>query len=315
MEEIDSLKSHICIQPTWKIDSGYQDLNKSIKFSSSKSCSLEDLVQIESCVHLSSNEVDEPFSIIVKLEKSATYLISGFSVVSEARIIECFGELGEYCCTVHADYMDDFEGCAVYSASSELPLSSEITLKFAKMKHENKMWLYGLMFSVEQATAPQMSVAGINLLNVNQILKDSSRPLSEKAESCKKFLQQCSSTSSSVKVPDPQILMKMLEGEYRKSFGETSRNLSKCISNILPFLANKPSEKPDDSCAGENNQPSEVVQVNSEKCEQFSSRQYIDQRFEELEQKLTDKIDEKFKELEITQNQKLDTIIKLLERR
>ncbi|XP_022187842.2 uncharacterized protein LOC111046570 [Nilaparvata lugens] len=312
MEEIDFLKPYVITQQTWKIDSGCPELKNSLKFSLSKSCSLEELVQIESCVHLSTNETDEPFSIKVKLEASSSHLIKGFSVVSEARIIECFGELGEYCCTVHAEYMDDFEGCAVYSASSELPLSSEVTLKFAKMKHENEMWLYGLMFSVEQITAPPMSVAGINLLNVNQILKDSSRPLSEKAESCKRFLQQCSSTSSNVKVPDPQILMKMMEGEYRKSFGETSRNLSKCISNILPFLANKPNEKVNDSCVSETTEVSKVCETNEK---QTNSRQYIDQRFEELEQRLNEKIDEKFKELEINQNQKLDTIIKLLEKR
>lgn len=47
----------------------------------------------------------------------------------KARIIEIYGPSNEYFTTCHADYIDDFEDCAVYMAETTITPSPEILIK------------------------------------------------------------------------------------------------------------------------------------------------------------------------------------------
>lgn len=343
--ELDcAVKNSISTYCTWNLDSGCQDLKATIKFSDKPSYGLEDIVQVETCVHMcwcGPNFV--PCKITVELDKKFPYVITRFDTISEARIIECYGRCEEYLSTVHGEHMDDFEGCTVYSSSSELPPSQEVTLKFARMKHNNKMWLYGLLFTIEQVSAPQLKVAGINLSNVNDKLKGTSRPLSDKAEHCKKLLQQCGNSIDNCGSIDPQVLLKMFEGEYLKPLGESSKSLSKCLMRLIPFImsktegetvgasdtdvdkdveriviptnstdAIKSSVIPSSSICNNNN-----IHVNNCNMEDYikTMKDYVDKRINDMEEMLTNKLEQRLRDIELAQNSKLDAIMKLLEKK
>ncbi|XP_075216006.1 uncharacterized protein LOC142321637 [Lycorma delicatula] len=340
MELECSLKNGVLINCSWVVDSGCQDLKNAVKFSSKHSYDLEDVVQVESCVHLSfTGPKAVPCKIYVKLDKKSQFVITRIDTVSEARIIECYGNYEEYTNTVHAEHMDDFEGCSVYSASSMLPPTQEVTLKFARMKNENSMWLYGLMFTVKQIALPEVKIAGINLSNVNSILKESSRPISEKAEHCKKLLQQCGSSIDNSGAIDPHVLIKMFEGEYLKPLGETSRSMSKCLMRLIPFVMNKAEQQTLVSTGSDNiykdteqtvtatvttspnlinnHKNNNVHIISNGNIDDYIKimKDYIDKRINDMEEMLTNKLEKRLNDIEIAQNSKLDAIMKLLEQK
>lgn len=47
----------------------------------------------------------------------------------QARIVELFGSCGEYLVTLTAEYIDDFEDCAVYMADCNVKPSRELLIK------------------------------------------------------------------------------------------------------------------------------------------------------------------------------------------
>lgn len=142
--------------------------------------------------------------------------------------------------------------------------------------------------------------SSINFQSVNDILKEAKVPLSENAEKCKSFLQAHGGAldNTQSKMPNAETLMKMLEAGYLQPLGETGKNMSKCISNFVPFLTKDVEGKVDSSSSS---QQSDVLML----------KDYIDQRFSRLESKI-DRFEQKMKELEIRQNEKLDCIIALL---
>lgn len=142
--------------------------------------------------------------------------------------------------------------------------------------------------------------SSINFQSVNDILKEAKVPLSENAEKCKSFLQAHGGAldSTQSKMPNAETLVKMLEAGYLQPLGETGKNMSKCISNFVPFLTRDVESKAD---SGSSAQQSDVLVL----------KNYIDQRFSQLESKI-DRFEQKIKELEIRQNEKLDFIIALL---
>lgn len=144
--------------------------------------------------------------------------------------------------------------------------------------------------------------SSINFQSVNDILKEAKVPLSENAEKFKSFLQAHGGAldmdNTQSKMPNAETLVKMLEAGYLQPLGETGKNMSKCISNFVPFLARDVESKVDSSSSA---QQSDVLVL----------KNYIDQRFSQLESKI-DRFEQKMKELEIRQNEKLDCIIALL---
>lgn len=150
--------------------------------------------------------------------------------------------------------------------------------------------------------------SSINFQSVNDILKEAKVPLSENAEKCKSFLQAYGGALDNTqlalksKMPSAETLVKMLEAGYLQPLGETGKNMSKCISNFVPFLTRDVERKVDSSSSDSSSaQQSEVLVL----------KNYIDQRVSQLENKI-DRFEQKMKELEIRQNEKLDCIIALL---
>lgn len=146
--------------------------------------------------------------------------------------------------------------------------------------------------------------SSINFQSVNDILKEAKVPLSENAEKCKSFLQAYGGALDNTqlalksKLLSPQTLVKMFDAGYLQPLGETGKNMSKCISNFVPFLT-RDVDTSSSSTSGA--QPSDVVVLQN----------YINQRFSQLESKI-DRFEQNMKELEIRQNEKLDCIIALL---
>lgn len=142
--------------------------------------------------------------------------------------------------------------------------------------------------------------SSINFQSVNDILKEAKVPLSENAEKCKSFLQAHGGAldNAQSKMPNAETLVRMLEAGYLQPLGETGKNMSKCISNFVPFLTKDVEGKVDSSSSS---QQSDVIML----------KDYIDQRFSRLESKI-DRFEQKMKMLEIRQNEKLDYIIAFL---
>nr|CAD7263507.1 unnamed protein product [Timema shepardi] len=136
-----------------------------------------------------------------------------------ARVIETHGKFGEYLNTTSAEFIDEFNDMAVYMA--DIPIaqpSSECSLKFARLKNADQMWLYGIHLTIQKVTTPAQTEACVNFQHVNRLLKESTHQLTEKAEKCKRFLQLYGSDTNpskdALKRLDPQMLLKMFESQY-----------------------------------------------------------------------------------------------------
>lgn len=180
--------------------------------------------------------------------------------------------------------------------------------QFQKTKHEDSLWVYGINIQLCQIKCSTPGLSSINFQSVNDILKDAKVPLSENAEKCKSFLQAYGGTLDNTqlalksKMPNAQTLVKMLEAGYLQPLGETGKNMSKCISNFVPFLARDVENKADSSSSGASSaQQSDVLVL----------KNYIDQRFSQLESRIG-RFEQTIKELELRQNERLDCIIALL---
>uniref|UniRef100_A0A1B6JV12 Uncharacterized protein n=1 Tax=Homalodisca liturata TaxID=320908 RepID=A0A1B6JV12_9HEMI len=311
MADISSTNnSDIILTSSWNIGDQTRNLENTLTFSvPSKSVGLEDVVQVNTCIHLIQNpESDDPCTITVKLPHTRDP-ISQSVIVSEAKIIELFGSCGEYLSTSVGEYVDDFEDCSVYlSTFSVKPPSREITYKLQKTRHADKMWLYGINLQLVPVNQSLPVFSSINFQSVNEMLKEAKIPLSENAEKAKAFLQAYSGTLNNAqspfktRPPNPQMLMKMFEAGYFNPLGETGKNMSKCLSNLVPFLSRESAE------------PSETVpecDVSQISKDTLKLKDYINLRCTQLEVKI-DRLEQIIRESEKKQNEKLDLIISLL---
>uniref|UniRef100_A0A1B6CF95 Uncharacterized protein n=2 Tax=Clastoptera arizonana TaxID=38151 RepID=A0A1B6CF95_9HEMI len=267
---------------------------------------IDNFVQLETCVELkSAKNPDSNCYIRINISESSLFLISKLSLVSEARVIELYGPNDEYISTCHAEYMDDFEDCAVYFVETMITPSSEINIKFARLKHMNRMWLYGIRLQLSQSLTTEITkLANINLKNVTDRLKDSNCTLSEKAESCRKFLQSYGVSESKYE-SDPQILLKVLESQNNSTTKDTSRNMSKRFHNLVPLLFKSEDimkNVTEINCNGTLNKSSEIEDL----------KKYIDHKLQEIEQNLFSKIENQIEQLQNEQNQQYNNILSLL---
>lgn len=140
------------------------------------------------------------------------------------------------------------------------------------------------------------------------MLKDVKMPLSENAEKCKSFLQAYSGVSdfSKQRTPNPQLLMKMLETGYLNPISETGKNMTKCVTNFLPFLS-----KDVENRLATGPEVGGSSAVNGHSSEVLLLKNYIDKRFSQLENKI-DRLEQSVRDMEMRQNDKLDSIIALL---
>ncbi|KAG8264458.1 hypothetical protein J6590_011749 [Homalodisca vitripennis] len=177
-----------------------------------------------------------------------------------------------------------------------------------KTRHADKMWLYGINLQLVPVNQSLPVFSSINFQSVNEMLKEAKIPLSENAEKAKAFLQAHSGTLNNAqspfktRPPNPQMLMKMFEAGCFNPLGETGKNMSKCLSNLVPFLSRESAE------------PSETVpecDVSQISKDTLKLKDYINLRCTQLEVKI-DRLEQIIRESEKKQNEKLDLIISLL---
>lgn len=304
-----------CINDTVTVDSNFKRGKKE---------DLENIVSLDTCVHLINQNVTSCY-LKLKLSVVKAWQIKKVSIVSEARIIEIYGKCEEYLTTCHAEFFDECEDMSVYIAEAELPQpSSECTLKFARLKRTDQMWLYGIHITVDKAESFISQDMSINFHNVNRILKDSGHQLTEKAERCKKFLQLygslLDSSKTQLKGPDPQMLRKMFESEYlgqQNTLSSRAKSVSKCLTEMLPGFSVPTKEK--------SGNEDEAISTHKTGCSKETDvslklthivdilKHHFDERFSEYERQITVRVEEKLMELERKQNEKLDLILERLE--
>lgn len=304
-------KSKLVVSSTWNTEYPDKNIRNSVSLSvQNERISVEDVVSLESCVHLLCPEGDNiGCTVFIQFSEPSVTSIYRVVVISEARIVEFYGDCGEYCTTCKGDYVDEFEGCAVYKVdvSLQLPIQ-EVLLKFAGLK-EKQIWIYGICLLVKQ-TDKVHGIQSVNFQKVNERLKESKIPLSDKAEKCKKFLQSCNSFGDSKmqgKTPDPQLLLKLLESQCMTQLKPLSERSQKCLSSVMPFVNKEEKALQSSEC-----KVPITDSCSKSSCDLKELKQYVDIRVAELEHSLCTKLGYMINQIEIKQNEKLDTILRIL---
>jgi len=238
---------------------------------------------------------DEPCFIEITFN-DPNLKITDISIVSEAKFIELYGKFGEYIKTVRADPLDTGESedsaeeC--YCAYSDCPTSKELGIKFAGLKEKSSIWIYGIkLLAVKSSPA----ATHVDYSNVNERLKSSALPLSEKAEKCKQFLQNYSKLVGNEppigqRPSDQQLFMQMMAGQFPDVL--TKMGLPHPGSDSV---SGTPSEPPQAT-------PPDMTQIKG----------YIDDKLDTLEKRVMDNLEKQLKDVEMKQDAKLDSIIHLL---
>jgi hypothetical protein len=163
----------------------------------------------------------------------------------------------------------------------------------------DQMWVYGIRLIVERVAGPS-SFSRVNFQNVDERLRSSRIPITEKAERCKRFLEQYTNITNScagIRSPDPDMSdsSSLPEEEIISQLRAMSggRNL---VSNYLSMLGRKYN-------SGEGQNKNESLDI----------KEYIDYSLHKLETRLLDHFNQQMKELEKKQNEKFDSILALLQ--
>ncbi|KAG8227743.1 hypothetical protein J437_LFUL008387 [Ladona fulva] len=164
---------------------------------------IDDLVSLESCVQLFDPN-STPCTPELKFNVTHDLRICAIRIISEARIVELYGQGGEYLYTSHSDFVDEFEGLSVYSTLVRLTTPcTECSIGFKKFKHQDNFWLYGIGVYVKEVDTfgSQLENEGgsqsvrynapsqIDLNCVSERLQRSGRNISSSAEHCMQLLQ------------------------------------------------------------------------------------------------------------------------------
>lgn len=90
---------------------------------------VDDIVSLESCACLIRSDKDSDAKPEIKINANTNQIITHVNIVSEAQVIEIFGISDEYLLTCYADFIDDWDGMAVYHAKITIPSISSCLLK------------------------------------------------------------------------------------------------------------------------------------------------------------------------------------------
>ncbi|BET01702.1 Hypothetical protein NTJ_14518 [Nesidiocoris tenuis] len=239
------------------------------------------------------SDSDEPCTFKILITNS-DWRVSKVSIVSEASIIELYGPHGEYLMTSRGGELCSKEEATIFYVQPDVNVSHELSIKFPGV--EKSFWLYGIKLLVKKSESPQTSIFDYD--HVDEMLKTSRLPLTDKALRAKQFLQKYSSWSSLgenlQKQADPKILLKMLESEYRprlRPVEEAGRNVSQYIASFVQQAAG--GEKPAEGS------PADV-------------RAYVDESVRQLEERMEVSLRLQLDALEKRQNEKLDAILQIL---
>ncbi|XP_024084941.1 uncharacterized protein LOC106673446 [Cimex lectularius] len=252
---------------------------------------IEHTINEEQFLKLSKSDGNENCMLSITLEDPCLKIVK-LSIVCEARMVELYGKFGEYVGTEICTLLDSSLNISFYNVQPNIYPSKEVSIKFLGIK--NSVWIYGvkLLLRYEQPTQPSF----FDFNNVEEILKCSKIPISDKAERAKRFLQHFTNGLTNRTKIDHQVLIKMLEDNYLNQFttvGEMGKNMTKYFSNLMPGST-------DDN--GDNNKSLNELKL------------YVDKSIQQLEERVYQTINQQFKDFETKQNKKLDTIIQLLQK-
>ncbi|XP_059483341.1 uncharacterized protein LOC132201303 [Neocloeon triangulifer] len=185
---MEGILDEINITYNWKIINEKKIKNAVTVFNPSSSIEIDEIVSLDSCIAFSQqDEATGPLEIFIDVVNPG-HVIKGVWLVSEAKILEVFGRLGEYESTTNAVNTlegEDDDEMQVYRA--KLPLrtpSRKCSIRFAGVTNGKKeMWLLGMGIVLE----PCVSSPEVESLakRVESILQDSKVPLSKSAENFK----------------------------------------------------------------------------------------------------------------------------------
>lgn len=175
---------------------------------------------------------------------------------------------------------------------------------------KNGLWLCGIKILVKNVAPSITSSFDYNL--VDDKLKKSSIPITEKAQQFKKFLHDyASSKYSTTSNTNLQTFLRIMEGEYKshlRPVGTASSNISKYLTNLMPSMMQ--SEQKSQSFNEADNDS--TVPGGADKGNSHSMKEYVDERLQKLEEKLEISFQKQLTVLESKQNEKLDAILSLL---
>lgn len=220
-------------------DSALQDvIQESEKLPSGE---LEDLLDEERCISLSRPEgVEDDGGCVIRLasrypsfrhtngfSSRAKRLLSGFMVLSEARVIEvCTGTHDEYFKTVHGSLLGDFGDSRIFKCEIQFEKFQEtVMLKLKGTCHEDSVWIYGfhIMTGAEAESGNVVSRSRFGSEHLSSVLQEKDVQMSKEAM---KFRQMLESYNNGMKERgdtlqggDPMSLMSVMFGSMIPSAG------------------------------------------------------------------------------------------------
>lgn len=169
---------------------------------------------------------------------------------------------------------------------------------------EVTLWIYGIVVALKpnmKALADSIFAPTIDFNNVQNILAESKNKLTPDAERCRKFVQSYASSKTTLRPPNLDSIISMMNGNLlnntstvaNKGSGEYSSE----TSNVEPNY--------NSTCKEQNIKSQPIGEAN----EIFKPiMDYVDSTISEMEKRIQSRIDE----LERRQHMKLDKILELL---
>lgn len=161
---------------------------------------------------------------------------------------------------------------------------------------KSHLWVYGVKLLVDKADT---LVGNVDYLHVDEMLKSSKLPITDKAEQAKQFLQKYSSMLGAdpkpPNAPDPRAVFRILESEYKchmKPLEDAASNVSQYVAN---FIQSKQTSKKEEGA-------SSVSDVKT----------YVDLSMKQLEERVQNNLKIQLEAMEEKQNKKFDAILQLL---
>ncbi|XP_065344030.1 uncharacterized protein LOC135942053 [Cloeon dipterum] len=243
-EHSNSLK----ISCNWRITNEKKIKNAVTLIDSSKIVDIDEIVTLDSCIALSRQDEADQLEVSVELTDPKISIKSVW-IVSEAKVLELFGRLGEYESTTNAvntDDCDDEDEMQVYRAKLAPKTSTrKCSIRFAGAARRNEMWILGMGIVVEPCSVLNESVSMAE--RVENILLDSKVPLTKNAESFKEIVMSQPSFQSNVYCPggeatlnaDKMYLMQVEEKitQYIDAkFAHLEEKIDKKFDEILKIL-------------------------------------------------------------------------------
>ncbi|KFB38756.1 hypothetical protein ZHAS_00006157 [Anopheles sinensis] len=277
---------------TWTVTEGVSEKEVTVQMCESLTpefAPIDELLDLDRCLIL--NGSDGQDSCEMRLSVIPLYLPRAISLVVECPVIECYhGRLNEYYKTYHGELVYTLGGVKVFRFDIRITTDlDELQLKFITPKNE-PLCLYGTRLYLARNPNPLHSAMlrgrRINPASVQHRLQDTD--LSEKAENCKRL-----------------VLGAMQSSEQNVTNNNHQPHAPAEQTTVLPDMT----KDPEGNLTNLFSQMLLPGQSSHSSVLEMFMKQYIDQKFSELEQMF----EMKLSSLESRQNKKLDQILTLLQ--